>query len=190
MQALIEAIMRALAALFSSLSRPSKKPVEEPEEPTQDDPVVVPPVFHKNPTKTYDIAHIKKWEALRLKAYVCPAGAWTIGYGHTKTAKPGMVITEKEAERLLRWDLDWAEEAVRNGVKVDITQPQFDALVSFTYNVGAGAFRSSTLLRKLNAGDHEGAAQEFKRWNKGGGRVIQGLVNRRADEERLFRSGM
>jgi len=189
MQALIEAIMRALAALFSTPRVTPDASAETPQE-TQDDPVVVPPVFHKNPTKTYDIAHIKKWEGLRLRAYTDVVGVWTIGYGHTKTAKPGMVITEKEAERLLRWDLDWAEEAVRDHVKVDITQPQFDALVSFTYNVGAGAFRGSTLLRKLNAGDHEGAAQEFKRWNKGGGRVIQGLVNRRADEERLFRSGM
>lgn len=196
MQQLINALMSALAALFKALRSAGPVAPEKPQE-TQDDPVVIPPSFprseasfHRNPSKTFDVAHIKKWEGLRLNAYQDVVGVWTIGYGHTGTAKPGMRITPQEAERLLRQDLAWAERAVANGVKVPISQPMFDAMVSLCFNVGAGAFSKSTLLRKLNAGDIEGAAREFKRWNKGGGRVIQGLVNRRADEERLFRSGM
>lgn len=130
---------------------------------------------------------IKKWEGLYLEAYYCPANVLTIGYGHTKTVTPGMRITEAGAEELLRQDMEWVEDAVNKAVKVPLTQDQYDALCSFTFNVGAGALRKSTLLRKLNAGDYEGAANEFPRWNRGGGRVLQGLVNRRADEQKLFR---
>ena len=132
---------------------------------------------------------IKKWEGLYLDAYLCPANVWTIGYGHTKGVTSGMRITEEDAERLLREDMDWVEEAVNSSVTVPLKQCQYDALCSFVFNVGATAFRKSTLLRKLNAGDYEGAANEFPRWNKGGGRVLQGLVNRRADEKSLFETG-
>lgn len=186
-------ILSALEALFASLG--SKSTQEDPQE-TQDEPRVIPQSFHKNPTRIFDVDHVKKWEGLRLKAYLDVVGVWTIGYGHTKTAKPGMVITEKEAERLLREDLAWAEKAVVNGVKVTITQPMFDAMVSLCFNIGAGAFARSTLLRELNAGDIEGAAQQFRVWVKGtdpktGKKItIRGLVNRRADEEALFRKGM
>lgn len=190
---IIQLILSALEALFASFGTKRKPEVAQE---TQDEPRVVPQSFHKNPIRIFDVNHVKKWEGLRLKAYQDVVGVWTIGYGHTKTAKPGMVITEKEAERLLREDLAWAERAVANGVKVAITQPMFDAMVSLCFNIGAGAFAKSTLLRTLNSGDYEGAARQFRVWVKGtdpktGQKItIKGLVNRRADEEALFRKGM
>lgn len=131
---------------------------------------------------------IKQFEGLRLKAYKCPAGVWTIGYGHTKTVKPYQVITEAEATKLLIKDLAWVEDAVDKHVTVFLNQPQYDALCSFVYNVGATAFRRSTLVRLLNAGDYEGAEQQFKRWNKAGGKVLKGLTRRREAERALFAS--
>ncbi len=129
---------------------------------------------------------IKKWEGLRLRAYLCPAGVWTIGYGHTQTAKPGMVITEAEAERLLLRDLRTFEDDVNSLVKVRLSQSQFDALVSLIYNIGPTNFGRSTLLRMLNAGDYKGAAAQFSRWNRANGKVLAGLMNRRAEEAALF----
>lgn len=130
---------------------------------------------------------VKNAEGLRLEAYLCPAGVWTIGYGHTGTdVWPGLVITEKWAESLLERDLRTFEAYVSGYVKVDLTQDQFDALVSFVYNIGAEAFKNSTMLKKLNAGDYEGAAKEFPRWNKSKGKVLPGLVKRREAERKLF----
>lgn len=133
---------------------------------------------------------LKSHEGLRLKAYMpTPNDVWTIGYGHTKTAKPGMVITAARALELLDGDIAWAEHAVRRLVTVPLKQHQFDALVSFAYNVGAGAFGRSTLLRMLNAHDYDGAAGQFPRWNKQAGRVLAGLTKRRAEEQALFKGG-
>jgi len=129
---------------------------------------------------------IKEYEGLELEAYLCPANVWTIGYGHTKTARKGMKVTEKQAEALLKKDLDWVEKAIEVNVKVSLTQNQYDALCSFIYNVGEGAFRKSTLLRLLNAGDYEGVQAQFQRWNKAKGVVLKGLINRRAAERALF----
>ena len=131
---------------------------------------------------------IKEFEGLRLKAYKCPAGVWTIGYGHTKTAKPNLVITKAEATKLLIKDLAWVEAAVSKHVTVYLNQSQYDALCSFTYNVGATALKRSTLVRLLNAGDYEGAERQFKRWNKAGGKALKGLTRRRKAEEALFAS--
>ena len=126
---------------------------------------------------------VKKYEGLFTKAYVCPAGVLTIGYGHTgPDVKPGQRITEAQAEQLLRQDMSKFEAAVKRQVKVPLTQGQFDALTSFTFNCGEGALKKSTLLKKLNAGDYAGAQAEFQKWNKGGGRVLPGLVKRRAEE--------
>lgn len=136
--------------------------------------------------KTVNYEIIKEFEGLELKAYKCPAGVWTIGYGHTKKVSAGDVITEGEADILLALDVQDAESAVNAYVDVDINQNQFDALVSFVYNLGAGNFKSSTLLRKLNQGDYLGAANEFQRWNKAGGKVLRGLVRRRKAEANLF----
>lgn len=113
---------------------------------------------------------------------------WTIGYGHTNGVRPGDTCTEAQAEDWLQQDLSTAEFAVARNVTVPLSPSQFDALVSFTFNLGAGAFRSSTLLKKLNSGDYEGAAAEFPRWNKAQGRVLNGLIARRADEKDLFQS--
>ncbi|MEG2347381.1 MAG: lysozyme [Cetobacterium sp.] len=131
---------------------------------------------------------IKKFEGCKLEAYRCPAGVWTIGYGHTKTAKQGMKITQQQAEELLKQDLCIYESSVERNIKVAINQPIFDALVSFTYNLGEGNLKSSTLLKKLNNRDYYGASEEFQRWNKAGGKVLNGLIKRREAERNLFNS--
>lgn len=129
---------------------------------------------------------IRRWEGLRLKAYLDTGGVWTIGYGHTATARPGMVITQKEAEYLLAKDTKWARGAVEELVKVPLNNNQREALLSFTYNLGRSQFSKSTLLRKLNKEDYQGAAKEFLRWVYDNGKFIQGLKNRRKDEVRVF----
>lgn len=138
------------------------------------------------------IDNIKREEELRLVAYQDVAGVWTIGWGHTGTAKKGMRITEAEATQLLINDLDWAEKAVNQYVTVPLTQSMYDALVSFVFNVGVGGkkggFKNSTLLKLLNNRDYVGAKDQFKRWNKAGGKVSNGLINRRQREENLFSS--
>lgn len=146
------------------------------------------------PSRVERIDLIKKHEGLRLKAYLpTPYDVWTIGYGHTKTAHEGLVITEKQAEKLLRADLKWVREVLAKEVKVPITQEQYDALASFVFNLGGANFRNSTLLRKLNTYDYVGAADEFLRWNKQrqGDRmvVLFGLTKRRTEERALFLEG-
>lgn len=142
-------------------------------------------------TSEAGIEAIAKHEGFRAEVYRDAAGHPTIGYGHL--IKPGETftrITESQARDLLRDDVRTAEAAVADAVTVPLTQGQFDALVSFTFNVGTGALRASTLLRKLNAGDYTGAGAEFEKWNKAGGRVLPGLVARRAEESRLFIAGI
>lgn len=129
---------------------------------------------------------IKQFEGCVLTAYKCPSGVWTIGYGHTDGVKQGQKITRNQAETYLKNDLKIYENAVNKYVTAPLNQNQFDALVSFCYNCGVGAFKSSTLRKKLNAQNYDGAAQEFARWNKGGGRVLSGLTKRRAAEKALF----
>lgn len=133
---------------------------------------------------------IKSFEGCRLKAYKCPAGIWTIGYGHTSGVKEGQMITFSMAEQFLKQDLKRFETSVNNLVTVAITQNQFDALVSFCYNLGAMALKSSTLLKKLNNGDYNGAAEEFDRWVYANGVKLQGLVRRRAAEKELFKQSL
>lgn len=140
-------------------------------------------------TNDEGIALIKQWEGLKLEAYLCPANVWTIGYGHTRTARPGMKITAQEAERLLKDDLRKFETAVSNAVRIDLTENQFAALVSWTYNVGEGAMKSSTLIRKLNSGDYDSVPTELLKWNKVSGKVNRGLANRRAAEVGLWSKG-
>lgn len=140
------------------------------------------------PTGVKDVELIKEAEGLRLEAYLpTPNDVWTIGYGHTKTAKSGMRITKAGAEELLLHDLAWVEATIDKYVKVPLNQNQYDALASFIYNVGASAFRKSTLLKLLNAGDYEGAAEQFPRWNKQKGKVLRGLTARRQKEKTLFK---
>ncbi len=134
---------------------------------------------------------IKDHEGCVLTAYPDPGTGgdpWTIGYGSTRGVTQGMMITREEADARLREDVHNAEQCVNRSTNVILTQNQFDALVSFVFNVGCKAFQGSTLLRKLNAGDIDGAANEFQRWNKGGGKVLKGLVIRRKSEEETFRA--
>lgn len=141
-------------------------------------------------TSNQGINLIKHFEGLELEAYPDPATGgepYTIGYGHTgKDVKLGMVITEERAEELLREDLERFEKHVEKKSDVELTQYQFDALVSFTYNVGPTNLSRSTLLKKLNECDFIGAANEFPRWNKAAGKVMRGLTNRRNAERLVF----
>ncbi len=132
------------------------------------------------------IALIQVHEGLRLAAYRDAVGVWTIGYGSTVGVRRGMTITRDQAVLRLYHDLDDAEATINSRVTVPLTQPQFDALTSLVFNIGGGAFRKSTLLQNLNAGDYAGAAAEFNRWVKANGRVLGGLVTRRAAERHLF----
>lgn len=130
---------------------------------------------------------IRFFEGLRTTAYQDAVGVWTIGYGSTGPhVAPGLTITAEEAEGLLRHDVARFEEGVDEVVKVTLSQGEFDALVSFSFNLGLGNLRQSTLLRKLNGGDFAGAAAEFKRWNRAGQRILAGLTRRREAEARLF----
>ena len=132
---------------------------------------------------------IKAHEGLRLKAYPDPGTGgdpWTIGFGHTKGVKPGDEIDDETATQFLRDDVAWVEDCVNENVSVDLTQNQFDALCSFVFNVGCGAFKGSTLCRLLNAGNYEGARTQFARWDKAAGNVLPGLTRRRREEAELF----
>ena len=129
---------------------------------------------------------IKEFEGLRLTAYLCPAGVWTIGYGHTKGVKRGMKIDQAQADRLLDIDLIDVARSIRQLVKVNINDNQEQALVSFIFNVGARAFSNSTLLRKLNNKDYAGASSEFDKWVYAKGKKLPGLIRRRKAEKDLF----
>lgn len=142
-------------------------------------------------TSPSGVKAIQKHEGLVLETYVDAVGVPTIGYGHTgsKHAFPNNKITKAKATELLKQDLKDAENAIHKYVNVDLSQEQFDALVSLVFNIGVGNFAKSTLLKKLNRGDYLGAADEFPKWRKGGGRVLPGLVTRRAEERALFLRG-
>jgi GH24 family phage-related lysozyme (muramidase)/peptidoglycan hydrolase-like protein with peptidoglycan-binding domain len=132
---------------------------------------------------------IKSFEGCRLTAYQDSVGVWTIGYGHTSGVYSGMTITESQAEAYLKSDLVTSENAVNKYVTYAINQNQFDALASFTFNLGSGNLSTSTLLKKLNQGDISGAASEFDKWVYAGDKVLEGLVKRRAAEKELFLYG-
>jgi len=134
------------------------------------------------------VALVKKFEGCKLKAYLCPAQIPTIGFGHTHGVKLGDRCTQEQADKWLLSDLNATERTINEFVTVKITQNQRDALASFIYNVGPGAFKNSTLARKLNNGDYTGAAAEFAKWTKAGGRTLPGLISRRAAERALFES--
>lgn len=136
---------------------------------------------------------IKKHEGFRNNPYLCPSGIPTIGYGNTyyndstKVKLTDTPITLKEGETLLKSVLKHFEQGVSNLIKVELNQNQFDALVSFAYNVGLGAFSKSTLLKLINNNPNdEGIKHQFKRWNKGGGKVLKGLKKRRNEEAYLY----
>lgn len=153
--------------------------------------------MHPKTTSDQGINLIKKFEGLhkigddgKVLAYRCPANVLTIGYGHTKGVKRNMKITKAEAEALLREDLRTYEAEVKRLVNVPLTQYQFDALVSFVFNLGAANFASSTLLKRLNTGNYEAVPAQFMRWNKarvnGTLQPLKGLTRRRSAEAALF----
>ena len=129
---------------------------------------------------------IKKWEGCRLEAYRCSAGVATIGWGHTEGVQMGDRICLNKAEKYLLDDLVEFQKGLASLVDVEVTETQFIALMSFVFNIGLGAFKSSTLRKKINAEDFEGATAEFGRWIHAGGKVVQGLVNRRKEEAEFF----
>ena len=129
---------------------------------------------------------IKKFEGCELEAYKCAANVWTIGYGSTDGVKEGMEISQERAEMLLLEDVEVFEESVNKLVEVPLEQNQFDALVSWTFNLGSTNLKNSTLLKVLNDKDYEGVPAQIKRWNKAGGKVLQGLIRRREAEALLF----
>ena len=130
---------------------------------------------------------IESFEGLRTVAYLpTPHDVPTIGYGHTEGVQMGDTCTAEQADEYLADDLLAAEAGVSSSVLVDINQNQFDALVSFVFNVGGGNFHSSTLRRLLNNGDYQGAADQFLVWNKQAGQVLPGLTNRRTAERAFF----
>lgn len=142
-------------------------------------------------TSSSGVALIKRFEGLELEAYQDIAGIWTIGYGHTgPDVTPGLTISESEAEALLRDDLRRFENGVDRAARVSLNQNEFDALVSFSYNVGVAAMQGSTAIRRLNRGDRMGAADALTWWNKatvdGVLREVRGLTRRRAAERALF----
>lgn len=147
-------------------------------------------------TNDAGVSLIQEFEGFVPTWYPDPAHGWkvpTIGYGHTSAAgspqyatSKSLTLTKDEARAILQRDLATYEADVKRLVTVPLNQNQFASLVSFTYNLGAGNLGNSTLLRKLNAGDYAGAADEFPRWNKAGGKVLAGLVRRRAAERDLF----
>jgi lysozyme len=146
-------------------------------------------------TGTWNVAGtkslIKEFEGLRLTAYQDIVGVWTIGYGHTGSdVYPGLKITEAQADSLLEKDLGRFVSCVTSYVKVPLNPNQNGALVSFSFNLGCGSLQSSTLLRRLNAGENPNtvAREEMPKWNKAGGKVVEGLVRRRAAEVKFFTS--
>lgn len=137
---------------------------------------------------------VRQFEGLRTTAYKCSAGVWTIGYGHTQQVKAGQVITKAQADAFLQLDISKADAAIQRLVHVPLNQNERDALASFIFNLGVGAFESSTLLSKINDDDMYGAANEFLKWDKFRNPVtkkletLNGLTKRRIAEKALFES--
>jgi lysozyme len=134
---------------------------------------------------------ISSFEDTRLKAYDDGVGVWTIGIGTTVypngvKVKKGDTCTLDQAKSYFKHDLATFENTVNGSVKVPLSQNQFDALVSLTYNIGSSAFKSSTMLKKLNKSDYQGAADQFPLWKKAKGKILNGLIRRRAAERALF----
>lgn len=134
------------------------------------------------------LALIKKFEGCRLESYRCSANVLTIGYGHTGGVLETDVITQDDADKLLEEDIAKFEKYVNDNVIVELNQSQFDALVTWTFNLGVGNLRQSTMLRKLNEGDYQSVPSEMNRWNKAGGKTLDGLIRRRKAEGLLFES--
>lgn len=134
------------------------------------------------------LALIRHFEGCRLEAYLCPAGVWTIGYGHTRGVQAGDVIDQEAAEAYLIEDLEEFEGHVTRLVSTELKQHQFDALVSWTFNLGPGNLKESTLLNRINYGPLSDVPFQMQRWTRAGGKVLEGLVKRRAAEAALWQN--
>lgn len=140
-------------------------------------------------TNAKGIALIKEYEGLRLEAYLCPAGVWTIGWGHAKGVKQGDRIDTSTAEKYLKEDIEEAERGIEKLVKVKLNDNQFSAIVSFVFNLGTGNFQKSTLLRVINTDPYSpNVAVQFRRWVYADGKISQGLIRRREAEVKLYQS--
>ncbi len=137
-------------------------------------------------TSEEGLALIKKFEGCELEAYQCSAGVWTIGYGHTKDVKESDVWSQDHAEHMLEVELHEYESYINKYVTVNLSQNQFDALVSWVYNLGPANLKASTMLKVLNSSKYEDVPAQMKRWNKAGGKVLEGLIRRREAEACLF----
>jgi len=129
---------------------------------------------------------IKKFEGCELKAYRCAANVLTIGYGTTKGVTEDMEITKEEAESLLKEEMHEYEGYINDMIKVPLEQNQFDSMVSWVFNLGSTNLSSSTLLKKINNSEYDEVPSQIKRWNKAGGKVLDGLIRRREAEALLF----
>jgi lysozyme len=132
------------------------------------------------------LALTQQFEGCSLTAYQDQVGVWTIGYGHTGGVTPGKTCTQDQATAFLTADVQGAVDCVNSNVTATLTQGQFDALVDFVFNLGAGAFMGSTLLAQLNLGNYSAASQEFPKWDHAGGKVVTGLWRRRMAEQAMF----
>jgi lysozyme len=139
-------------------------------------------------TSEYALERLKEYEGLRLKAYKCPAGVWTIGYGHTKGVRGSMIIDKDTASRLLEEDVMYFEKYLAaEPYAEDLTQGQWDALISFLFNLGIGSFIKSTLRKRiLEDVNHDDIPNQFRSWNKADGKVLPGLVRRREWEAQMY----
>lgn len=137
-------------------------------------------------TSEEGVALIRHFEGCRLEAYLCPANVWTCGYGHTKGVQEGDVIDQEAAEAFLIEDLGEFERYVREAVEIDLEQHQFDALVCWTFNLGPGNLRESTLLNRVNYGPLSEVPFQIQRWTRAGGQILEGLVRRRKAEALLW----
>ena len=138
-------------------------------------------------TSEEGISLIKKFEGCKLEAYLDAVDVPTIAYGRTKDVKIGDICTQQQAEDWLEEELVEYEGYVNEAVKVELTQPQFDSLVSWTYNLGPSNLNRSSMLRVLNTSDYDNVPEQIMRWNKAGGRVLPGLVRRREAEAEMFK---
>lgn len=174
---MLEVIQKALAWLAGVL-RPNRMP-NETTITINPDPITM---------SNEGLLILRHFEGLRLKAYKDPVGIWTIGYGHTgPEVREGLVWSMSQADKALRDRLrDEFVPGVLSAIKRSMTQAQLDAMIDLAYNVGVGAFQKSTLVRKFNAGDIHGAADEFLRWDKAGGKSMLGLRRRRAADRARF----
>ena len=171
----MKSLIELFAAFFSAFRRENQPIAEKP---------TTPAVAGKDTAAQF----IARWEGCKLSAYRDVAGIPTIGYGRTTDVKMGDVCTQEQADAWLAEEVETFRRGVRGAVLVPLNDNQLAACTSLAYNIGLAAFRGSTLLRKLNDGDYQGAADQFPVWNKAGGRVVHGLVNRRAAEQKLFLS--